>query len=103
MQTLIKAALVAAILIPAGAYVAQANVISSACLKADRKAATRQLCGCIQQAANQTLSKRDQRTAAKFFADPHVAQETRQSDNRSKERFWKRYIEFTDVAVAYCG
>lgn len=103
MRTLLKAALIAAVLIPAVTHMAQASVISNACLKADRKAATRQLCGCIQQAADRTLSNRDQRAAAKFFADPHKAQETRQSDNAAKERFWKRYKEFADVAVAYCG
>ncbi len=103
MKTMLKAALIAAILIPAGTYVVQANTISSACLKADRKAATRQLCGCIQQAADMTLSKRDQRTAATFFKEPQKAQDTRQSDNRAKEKFWKRYKEFADVAVAVCS
>jgi len=81
---------------------AHAGAIERACLKADRKAATRSLCNCVQQVADLTLDGRDQRLGATFFKDPHRAQEIRQSDNRSHESFWKRYKEFGANAESYC-
>lgn len=81
---------------------AQASVIERACLKADRPAATRQLCRCAQGAADRTLSERDQRLAATFFKDPDRAQEIRQSDRSSHESFWKRYKQFWDQAQRSC-
>nr|WP_226782213.1 hypothetical protein [Oceaniglobus trochenteri] len=81
----------------------QAGTIERACLKSDRKAATRALCGCIQQVADLTLDRRDQRLAAKFFRDPHRAQEVRQSDRSSDETFWKKYKQFGSNAKAYCS
>jgi len=77
--------------------------IGKACIKADRKAASSRLCSCVQRAADQTLTGSDQRRAAVFFDEPHKAQETRQSDNRSSERFWKRYKKFSTTAKRMCG
>ncbi|MCO4847277.1 MAG: arginine transporter [Yoonia sp.] len=77
--------------------------ISKACIAADRKAASTRLCSCVQQAANQTLSRSDQRRAATFFEEPHLAQETRQSDNSGSERFWQRYKKFSATAKRMCG
>lgn len=85
-----------------GSTAAFAGAISSACEKANRKGASRALCGCIQQVADQSLSRSDQRRAAKFFKDPHQAQEIRQSDNRSDEAFWLRYKDFGERAGALC-
>ncbi|MCV2882923.1 hypothetical protein [Actibacterium sp. XHP0104] len=85
-----------------GATGAYAGTIESACLKSDRKA-SRQLCGCIQEAADLTLTGRDQKVAAAFFRDPHKAQETRQSDRRSDESFWQRYKEFGTTAEVFCS
>lgn len=79
-----------------------AGPIERACLKADRKAATRPLCNCVQQVADLTLNGRDQRLAASFFSDPHRAQEVRQSDRSSHEAFWKRYKTFGANAESYC-
>ncbi|WGW05588.1 arginine transporter [Tropicibacter oceani] len=76
--------------------------VSRACLTSGRKAANSRLCGCIQGVANRDLSSNDQRKAAKFFSDPHQAQETRQSDNPSNEAFWKRYKAFAARAEASC-
>ena len=81
---------------------AEAGAIERACLSSDRPK-TRSLCGCIQQAADVTLNGRDQRTAARFFADPHRAQEVRQSDRSSHEAFWQRYQRFGATAEAYCS
>ncbi|MDO6658904.1 hypothetical protein Q4550_23925, partial [Anaerobacillus sp. 1_MG-2023] len=60
-------------------------------------------CRCIQNVADQNLTRRDQKMAASFFSDPHKAQEIRQSDNRSHEDFWKRYSEFGGVVAASCS
>ena len=85
------------------ANLAQAGVIERACMSADRKAANRNLCGCIQDVADATLSRSDQRLAAKLFKKPEMAQEIRQSDSATHESFWKRYKEFGASAKTYCG
>lgn len=76
--------------------------VGKACMAADRKAASSQLCSCVQQAANRTLNGSDQSRAAAFFEEPHLAQETRQSDNRSDESFWLRYKKFSSTASQMC-
>ncbi len=81
---------------------AQASAIKSACLGSDRSGGNYALCGCIQDAANRTLTSRDQRLAATFFGEPHRAQEIRQSDRRSDERFWERYRNFGTTAETFC-
>ena len=76
--------------------------VQTACLRADRSAANRQLCGCVQAAADRQLSGGDQRRAVRFFKDPHHAQEVRQSDRPRDEAFWKRYKEFVASAERLC-
>lgn len=98
-----NASLIAVLAMALSAPVAHAGKIENACIKAGRKAASRSLCGCIQEAADLTLSKRDQSRAAVFFQDPHKAQVTRQSDRRSDEEFWLRYKEFGNAAQAFCS
>jgi hypothetical protein len=71
-------------------------------MASDRKARNPRLCGCIQTVANMSLTPSEQRRATKFFADPHLAQEVRQSDNRSNEAFWKRYVLFAEQAESGC-
>ncbi len=80
-----------------------AGPISSACLSSDRAAASRALCSCLQQAADITLSKRDQRKAAKMFSKPDLAQEVRMSSSRRDEEFWSKYVAFGDMATANCS
>lgn len=82
---------------------AGAGVIERACLKSDRGAASRSMCGCIQQVADLTLTRRDQRLAASFFGDPHQAQVIRQSDRAAHEVFWKKYKAFGANAQNYCS
>lgn len=77
--------------------------ISTACLASDRKARSRQLCGCIQAAANQTLSNTQQRRAVQFYSNPHMAQEVRQSDRSADERFWQAYTNYGEHAKALCS
>lgn len=79
------------------------GAIRSACLDAGRKAANPALCACVQGAANGTLSRGEQKRAAKFFADPERAQDTRRRDDRASEAFWARYKRFSDRAARQCG
>lgn len=72
-------------------------------MSSPRQSASFRLCGCIQRVADQTLTRSDQRIAAKFFSDPHRAQEIRQSNNVSHEAFWLRYKEFGATAAAACS
>lgn len=81
----------------------QAEVISKACVAHGRQAATRALCGCIQDAADLTLTKGEQRQAADFFKNPEKAQKARTADSRAKERFWSNYTAFIEVAETYCA
>lgn len=102
MKRILSAAVIAAFLAPMAAP-AFAGPIDRACMTSPRKDKNRSLCSCIQRVANQTLSRADQRTAAKFFKKPELAQETRQSSNPAKERFWLRYKDFGATAAAVCG
>ncbi|MEM0976872.1 MAG: arginine transporter [Pseudomonadota bacterium] len=80
-----------------------AREIEEACLRSDRENASPRLCQCIQKIADERLSPEDQVEAARFFDDPQLAQDTRQSDNPSKERFWERYTEWADRAARICS
>ena len=80
-----------------------ANEIERACLKSDRSSGNRTLCGCIQDAANLTLTSRDQRLAAQFFSNPDKAQAVRTSSTRRNEVFWERYENFGRTAEYYCN
>ena len=82
---------------------AVAGPIQSACMRSDRPGATRAMCGCIQQAADMTLSGGDQRRAAKFFRDPEAAHATWISQSASDDAFWERYKSFGQTAEAYCA
>jgi hypothetical protein len=77
--------------------------ISQACMASDRKARSRQLCGCIQAVADQTLSGSQQRRAVAFYNNPHQAQQVRQSDNSSDERFWEAYAAYAERAKNTCS
>ena len=76
--------------------------ISSACNASGRKAANARLCGCIQAVADTRLDRSDQRLAARFFNDPHQAQEVRMSDRSDHDAFWDRYRAFADSAEQSC-
>lgn len=95
-------ALSVAVLITLLAGAAQAEQIRRACLGSERAGDAR-LCTCIQSAADRTLSRKDQKLAASFFADPDRAQEIRMSDRRSHEKFWERYKAFGAFASALCS
>jgi len=81
---------------------AQAQTIFKACVASERGASQRSLCSCVQQVADQTLSDRDKRLVAEFFANPERAQDIRTSNRRVHERFWDRYERFGASAEALC-
>lgn len=76
--------------------------IFSACMQAGRKQASRAHCGCVQAVADQSLASSEQRRGARFFSDPHSAQEVRTSDRAVDERFWLRWKAFGDRAGQVC-
>ncbi|MFN5999196.1 MAG: hypothetical protein ACK47C_02465 [Paracoccaceae bacterium] len=81
---------------------ATAGPIERACMSSDR-GGNRSLCGCIQQAADMTLSGGDQKRAAKFFKNPEAAHATWTSQSKSDDAFWDRYKSFGQTAEAYCA
>ena len=101
MKPTTLAATVAAFL-PLMSGAASAGPIERACMASDR-GGNRSLCGCIQQAADMTLSGGDQRRAAKFFKDPEVAHATWISQSSSDDAFWERYKQFGATAEATCA
>ena len=94
--------LIAAAAVILTAPLAMAGPIDSACVRSERGARQPNLCSCVQQVANQTLSRSDQRLAASFFRDPHKAQVVRMSKRDADNAFWARYKAFTGAAEAYC-
>ncbi|MGR3542306.1 MAG: hypothetical protein ACU0BS_12895 [Hasllibacter sp.] len=87
-----------------GAYVPSASgPISRACLASDRRGANPVLCGCIQAVADRSLSGGQQRRGARWFSDPHEAQETRQSDRARDEVLWTAWKAFAENAERTCG
>ncbi len=97
---LFAAAVAASLAVVSGAAVA--GPIERACMSSDR-GGNRSLCGCIQQAADMTLSGGDQRRAAKFFNDPEAAHATWTSQSKSDDAFWDRYKSFGQTAEAFCA
>ena len=92
-----------ALAIGLGGGAAHAESIERACLKSDRDAASRALCGCIQQVADMTLRPADQRRAASFFQDPEKAENARAADSATATAFWERYAAFGQQAEVFCA
>jgi hypothetical protein len=107
MKQFLMAAALAVALTPVTMIIApsmaMAGPIDRACMASDRRARSPRLCACIQRVADQTLSRSDQRMAARFFRDPQRAQDVRQSNNPSHEVFWRKYRAFGETAAATCG
>lgn len=77
--------------------------VSKACIVSGREGRSAKLCGCIQAAADLSLTPSQQRRAVAFYADPHLAQVVRQSDKPADERFWEAYVNYGKRAEAMCG
>lgn len=82
---------------------AVAGPIDNACVRSERGAQNPALCGCIQQVADMTLSRSDQRRAAGFFRNAQQAQDVRMSKSAGDNQFWDRYKNFAATAEAYCA
>ena len=102
MRNSLIAATLAVLTVPLAASAVDARAIETACNRSDRTGATRALCSCVQQVANQHLNRGDQRQAARFFADPDRAQATRVSRSDRDRAFWQRYRAFANAAEARC-
>ncbi|MCO6381325.1 MAG: hypothetical protein JXQ91_18650 [Vannielia sp.] len=105
MKTLSSIVLCAAMALPAATTFstpAEAKVLERACNKSDR-GASRSLCSCIQRVADFELSRSEQKKGAKFFKEPQLAQDTRQSDHPGNEVFWKKWKKFGVTAAASCS
>ncbi|MEM6480438.1 MAG: hypothetical protein AAF922_15900 [Pseudomonadota bacterium] len=76
--------------------------LKRACLASDRQARSRALCGCIQAAANQTLTVNQQQRAVSFYGNLSRAQEVRQSDRNADEAFWNAYRTYGERAERMC-
>ncbi|QPM92113.1 hypothetical protein PSAL_033760 [Pseudooceanicola algae] len=87
----------------AGAFPAQAGPVSQACLGSSKGAGQTRLCGCIQQVADMTMNRSDQRLAAKIFQEPDRAQEVKMSKRPRDDAFWERYTSFGNAAQAMCS
>lgn len=87
----------------APATTAFAGPIERACNASDRRQANRQLCRCIDSVARHTLTRSEQRRAARFFRDPDEAQRVRMSPTRRDNEFWARYREFGAAAGRQCN
>ncbi|WP_395004139.1 hypothetical protein [Cypionkella sp.] len=95
-------ALCAAVAMPVFAGLAAAGSIENACNRSERAGASRGLCSCIQQVANETLPRGDQSRAASFFKDPEKAHKVWMSTSKSDDAFWERYKAFGAQAEARC-
>lgn len=77
--------------------------IGTACLIHDRRNASRALCGCVQAAADMTLSQADQQRGVRFFSEPEMLNEIKVSDSVANEAFWDRWDRFSETAERLCG
>ena len=103
MRNFLMAAALAAGAATLAPAMAEARIIENACIQSDRAQGNRGLCNCIQRAADATLTRTDQRRAARFFRDPDQAQVVRMSKTRADNDFWTRYRSFGDLAEQYCA
>lgn len=94
------AALALAVMAPAAAF---AGPVENACNASSRPNVSRQLCRCIDAAAGQTLTRSEQRRAARFFRNPDEAQDARMSRSASDNEFWARYRAFGSRAEQLCA
>lgn len=93
---------IAAAAFPEGAVPFAEGAIGNACLVHRRTGATRSRCGCIQAAADLTLSQSEQQRGTAYFSDPGQLQDVRQSDSPANERFWQAWTRFAETAEALC-
>lgn len=76
--------------------------IGTACKIHNRGQANTARCGCIQAAANLTLSQSQQQRSVRFFNEPELLQAVKLSDTPANERFWKEWAAFAETAENLC-
>ena len=103
MKKTLFAAIAITLIIPVIPVSATAGPIESACLRSDRAQATRAMCRCIDSVARRTLTRAEQRRAARFFRDPQLAQDVRMSRSARDNEFWTRYRSFGAAAEQSCA
>lgn len=103
MKKVLTALALSMLMVPSGTTAVTASAIERACNGSGRPAANRQLCHCVQRAADMTLTRADQREAARFFRDPQRAQDVRMSSSPRDNEFWRRYRAFAETAEALCN
>lgn len=96
---LLSAIMSLALLAPAAAL---AGPVENACNRSERAGSNRALCRCIDAVASQTLTRSEQRRAARFFANPDEAQTVRMSRSSADNEFWRRYRAFGEAAERSC-
>lgn len=88
--------------VPLAPAMTTSGPLGTACLSSGRPGASRERCGCIQMAANQTLSPPEQSLGAQFFSDPARAHDVRLSDTARDDAFWERWTAFGKTAETLC-
>ena len=78
------------------------GVIGNACLIHGKRNASRARCGCIQAAADMTLTPVQQKQAIGFFRDPEQLEKIKRSDSPGNEKFWRTWETFTTTAEELC-
>ncbi len=80
-----------------------AGPVATACNIHNRGTANRQKCGCIQAAADLTLSQAQQQRSTRFFTEPELLQAVKLSDTPQNERFWYEWERFAETAERMCA
>lgn len=102
MKAVLTTLSLAVALVLAAPTAATARQIENACNASERRAATRELCRCIDNVAQRMLTRSEQRRAARFFRNPDEAQRVRMSSDPGDRDFWRRYREWGEMAEAMC-
>ncbi len=79
-----------------------ASTPERACLTSDRSPG-QEVCSCVQQVADQTLSRRDQKLAAQIIGDPDKFREYQKSSNPSRKAFVERYRLWGSTSSEVCA
>ena len=78
-----------------------AGATESACLRSDRSPG-REACACAQSVADQTLSRGDQKIAARIIKDPDHFYKYYGSKNPRNQAFLERYRAWGTAAHEFC-
>lgn len=84
-------------------HTAIAGAVQQACLTAASSKANYRVCRCIQNAADATLSHKEQSLAAAIIRNPDNVTEIKSSKRRAHEQFMQRYSQFGELAHAFCS